>query len=70
MQPEGVTGKACKYSTTKLAMMIANGLPGTSGADPYLTGEAAYETILGMQSTGVQAWYVFCFSALGAWFEP
>ncbi|KAF8602046.1 beta-glucosidase [Ceratobasidium sp. AG-I] len=25
------------------------------GADPYLTGEAAYETILGMQSTGVQA---------------
>ncbi|KAF8548408.1 glycoside hydrolase family 3 protein [Imleria badia] len=25
------------------------------GADPYLTGEAAYETILGMQSAGVQA---------------
>ncbi|CEL60157.1 hypothetical protein RSOLAG1IB_09406 [Rhizoctonia solani AG-1 IB] len=25
------------------------------GADPYLSGEAAYETILGMQSTGVQA---------------
>jgi beta-glucosidase-like glycosyl hydrolase len=25
------------------------------GADPYLAGEAAYETILGMQSTGVQA---------------
>lgn len=28
-----------------------------SGADPYLSGEAAYETIVGMQSTGVQAWY-------------
>jgi hypothetical protein len=26
-----------------------------SGADPYLTGEAAYETILGIQSQGVQA---------------
>ena len=25
------------------------------GADPYLTGEAAYETILGMQMGGVQA---------------
>lgn len=25
------------------------------GADPYLAGEAAYETILGMQSAGVQA---------------
>ncbi|QRW09292.1 glycoside hydrolase family 3 protein [Ceratobasidium sp. AG-Ba] len=25
------------------------------GADPYLSGEAAYETIIGMQSTGVQA---------------
>ena len=25
------------------------------GADPYLSGEAAYETILGMQSGGVQA---------------
>ncbi|KAG8770147.1 hypothetical protein FRC12_004481 [Ceratobasidium sp. 428] len=25
------------------------------GADPYLSGEAAYETIVGMQSTGVQA---------------
>ncbi|KIY64851.1 glycoside hydrolase family 3 protein [Cylindrobasidium torrendii FP15055 ss-10] len=25
------------------------------GADPYLTGEAAYETIIGMQSAGVQA---------------
>ncbi|KAF8753960.1 Glycosyl hydrolase family 3 C-terminal domain [Rhizoctonia solani] len=25
------------------------------GADPYLSGEAAYETILGIQSTGVQA---------------
>ncbi|EIW74805.1 glycoside hydrolase family 3 protein [Coniophora puteana RWD-64-598 SS2] len=25
------------------------------GADPYLTGESAYETILGMQSSGVQA---------------
>ncbi|EEB96511.1 hypothetical protein MPER_04343, partial [Moniliophthora perniciosa FA553] len=25
------------------------------GADPFLTGEAAYETILGMQQTGVQA---------------
>ncbi|KAI0789313.1 beta-glucosidase [Abortiporus biennis] len=25
------------------------------GADPFLTGEAAYETILGMQSSGVQA---------------
>lgn len=25
------------------------------GADPYLSGEAAYETILGLQSTGVQA---------------
>ncbi|KZV64671.1 glycoside hydrolase family 3 protein [Peniophora sp. CONT] len=25
------------------------------GADPYLTGEAAYETILGMQAAGVQA---------------
>jgi hypothetical protein len=26
-----------------------------SGADPYLAGEAAYETILGIQSQGVQA---------------
>ena len=25
------------------------------GADPFLIGEAAYETIIGMQSTGVQA---------------
>jgi beta-glucosidase-like glycosyl hydrolase len=25
------------------------------GADPYLAGEAAYETILGVQSSGVQA---------------
>ena len=25
------------------------------GADPYLAGEAAYETILGIQSAGVQA---------------
>ena len=25
------------------------------GADPYLAGEAAYETILGMQSAGIQA---------------
>ena len=25
------------------------------GADPFLAGEAAYETILGMQSSGVQA---------------
>ena len=25
------------------------------GADPYLAGEMAYETILGMQSAGVQA---------------
>lgn len=25
------------------------------GADPFLTGEAAYETILGLQSAGVQA---------------
>ena len=25
------------------------------GADPYLAGEAAYETILGMQQGGVQA---------------
>lgn len=27
----------------------------TFGADPFLSGEAAYETVLGMQSTGVQA---------------
>ena len=25
------------------------------GADPYLAGEAAYETVLGMQQAGVQA---------------
>jgi beta-glucosidase-like glycosyl hydrolase len=25
------------------------------GADPFLSGEAAYETILGLQSGGVQA---------------
>ena len=25
------------------------------GADPYLSGEAAHETILGMQSAGIQA---------------
>lgn len=25
------------------------------GADPYLTGEAAYETVLGLQQGGVQA---------------
>jgi beta-glucosidase len=25
------------------------------GADPFLTGESAYETILGMQQAGVQA---------------
>ena len=25
------------------------------GADPFLAGEAAYETIIGMQSGGVQA---------------
>ena len=26
-------------------------------ADPYLSGEAAYATITGMQASGVQAWY-------------
>ncbi|KAG9079308.1 hypothetical protein FS749_008624 [Ceratobasidium sp. UAMH 11750] len=26
------------------------------GADPFLTGEAAYQSIVGIQSTGVQAW--------------
>lgn len=29
-----------------------------SGGDPYLSGEASYETVIGMQSAGVQAWYV------------
>lgn len=27
------------------------------GADPYLAGEAAFETIVGIQNAGVQAWY-------------
>lgn len=26
------------------------------GADPYLAGEAAYATVVGIQSQGVQAW--------------
>lgn len=30
-----------------------------SGADPYHVGEAAYETIIGIQNEGVQAWYVY-----------
>jgi hypothetical protein len=27
------------------------------GADPYLSGEAAFATVQGMQGAGVQAWY-------------
>ena len=27
------------------------------GAERYLAGEAAFETIVGMQNTGIQAWY-------------
>ena len=27
------------------------------GADPYLAGEASFETIAGLQNAGVQAWY-------------
>ncbi|KDN36528.1 hypothetical protein RSAG8_10775, partial [Rhizoctonia solani AG-8 WAC10335] len=39
-----------------LARVAAGGRNWESfGADPYLSGEAAYETILGIQSTGVQA---------------
>ncbi|KAJ1302819.1 hypothetical protein OPQ81_003125 [Rhizoctonia solani] len=39
-----------------LARVAAGGRNWESfGADPYLSGEAAYETIVGMQSTGVQA---------------
>ncbi|CAE6463526.1 unnamed protein product, partial [Rhizoctonia solani] len=42
-----------------LARVAAGGRNWESfGADPYLSGEAAYETIIGIQSTGVQAWYV------------
>ena len=32
-----------------------NGRHGRFGADPYLSGEGAYETISGIQSQGVQA---------------
>ena len=28
-------------------------------ADPYLSGEAAFQTVTGIQSSGVQAWYAF-----------
>lgn len=31
------------------------------GADPYLAGEAAFETIVGIQNAGVQAWYAVPF---------
>ena len=29
-----------------------------AGGDAYLSGEVSYETILGIQSQGVQAWFV------------
>ena len=35
------------------------------GADPYLSGEAAFETIVGIQSAGVQAWYTVPFEFKG-----
>lgn len=46
-------GFSCTWSGSRVAQGGRNweGF----GADPFLTGEAAYETILGMQSSGVQA---------------
>ena len=43
--------------TTVLVSRIAQGGRNWEGfgADPFLSGEAAYETILGMQSGGIQA---------------
>jgi len=31
------------------------------GADPYLAGEAVFETIVGIQNADVQAWYTVAF---------
>jgi len=31
------------------------------GGDPYLAGEAAFETIVGIQNAGVHAWYTVAF---------
>ena len=39
------------------------------GADPFLTGEAAYETILGMQQGGVMACAKH-FIGKSVWFSP
>lgn len=36
-----------------------------NGADPYLSGEAAYHTISGVQSVGVQANAKHCESRVG-----
>jgi hypothetical protein len=37
--------------------VLGNLVPPGFGADPYLAGEAAFETIVGIQNAGVQAWY-------------
>lgn len=48
-------GKACMFFVPLVVLVINPHSFRYSGADPYLAGEAAYETILGIQSQGVQA---------------
>ena len=48
-------GRAC-LTVTSISRIAQGGRNWEGfGADPFLTGEAAYETILGMQGAGVQA---------------
>ena len=52
---EDETGKACKCSSSSVDLKLTVRI---SGADPFLAGEASYETVIGIQSQGVQAWSV------------
>jgi len=53
------SGKGVNVALGPMMNMGRNAMGGRNwegfGADPYLTGESAYETILGMQESGVQA---------------
>jgi hypothetical protein len=46
-------GKVIRYADSHASFLLT--LPCSFGPDPYLNGEGAYETIIGVQSTGVQA---------------
>ena len=44
-----------KVNGSPLALIMVNNPKPSFGPDPYLNGEGAYETIMGVQSIGVQA---------------